>query len=127
MTTGKVSVAQARSNFSDLLAQVELLGRRYVIARRGRPKAALVSVEDLARLEAMEGSGSAPGRGERERALLALERAGMLRPVSPELLATYTYLEEAEREDVRMKPAERRYEPPLSQQIIRDRGETDPS
>jgi prevent-host-death family protein len=122
MTTGKVTVAEARSNFSDLLAQVELLGRRYVIARRGRPKAALVSVEDLARLEAMEGSGSAPRRGEREQALSALEQAGMLRPVSPELLATYSYLEEAEREDVRTKLAERRYEPPLSQQIIRDRG-----
>lgn len=122
MTTGKVTVAEARRNFSDLLAQVELLGRRYVIARRGRPKAALVSVEDLARLEAMEGAGPAPRRGAREQALLALEQAGLLRPVSPELLAAYTHLEEAEREDVRTKLAERRYEPPLSQQIIRDRG-----
>ena len=123
MTTGKVTVAQARSNFSDLLAQVELLGRRYIIARRGRPKAALVSIEDLARLEALEGGGTAPGLGQREQALRALERAGMLRPVSPELLATYVYLDEAEREDVRARLAERRYEPSFSQQIIRDRGE----
>jgi prevent-host-death family protein len=127
MTIGKVTVAEARSNFSDLLAQVELLGRRYVIARRGRPKAALVSIEDLARLEAMEGAGSAPRRGEREQALFALEQAGMLRPVSPELLATYRRLEEVEREVVRLKLAERRYEPPLSRQIIRDRGEADAS
>jgi hypothetical protein len=98
-----------------------------VIARRGRPKAALVSIKDLARLEAMEGDGAQTRRGEREQALLALEQAGMLRPVSSELLATYTHLEEAERENVRLKLAERRYEPPLSQQIIRDRGETDPS
>jgi prevent-host-death family protein len=123
MTTGKVTVAQARSNFSDLLAQVELLGRRYVIARRGRPKAALVSIEDLARLEALEGGGAASGLGERERALRTLERAGMLRPVSPELLASHVFLDEAEREDVRARLAERRYEPSFSQQIIRDRGE----
>jgi prevent-host-death family protein len=123
MTTGKVTVAQARSNFSDLLAQVELLGRRYVIARRGRPKAALVSIEDLARLEALERGESAPGRSERQRALLALERAGMLRPVSPELLASSIFLDEAEREDARVRLAERRYEPSFSEQIIRDRGE----
>jgi prevent-host-death family protein len=123
MTTGKVTVAQARSNFSDLLAQVELLGRRYVIARRGRPKAALVSIEDLARLEALEGGESASGRGERERAFLALEQAEMLRPVSPELLASSVFLDEAEREDARARLAERRFEPSFSQQIIRDRGE----
>jgi prevent-host-death family protein len=123
MTTGKVTVAEARSNFSDLLAQVELLGRRYVIARRGRPKAALVSVEDLARLEALEGGGAPPGRGGREQALQTLERAGMLRPISPELLASYVVLDEAEREEARARLAGRRYEPSLSQQIIRDRGE----
>lgn len=121
MMTGKVSVAQARSNFSDLLAQVELLGRRYVIARRGRPKAALVSVEDLARLEAMDRAGAEPATGEREHALAALERAGMLRPVSQELAATYVNLDKATREDVRAKLAKRRYDPPLSEQIIRDR------
>ena len=118
---GKVTVAQARNNFSDLLAQVELLGRRYVIARRGRPKAALVSVEDLARLEAMDRVGTEPSAGEREHALGALERAGMLRPVSPELAATYVNLDEATREGVRAELARRRYDPPLSQQIIRDR------
>ena len=123
MTTGQVSVAEARSNFSDLLAQVELLGRRYVIARRGRPKAALVSIEDLARLEALEGGGAAPGLGRREQALRTLERAGMLRPVSEELLASYVFLDEVDREDARARLAERRYEPSFSEQIIRDRGE----
>lgn len=54
MGTETVTVAQARSDFSNLLAQAELLGRRFVIARRGKPKAALVSVKDLARLEALE-------------------------------------------------------------------------
>ena len=54
MAVETISVAQARNDFSDLLAKVELLQRRYVIARCGRPKAVLVSVEDWARLEALE-------------------------------------------------------------------------
>ena len=54
MGTETVTVAQARGDFSNLLAQAELLDRRFVIARRGKPKAALVSVKDLARLEALE-------------------------------------------------------------------------
>jgi hypothetical protein len=80
-----------------------------------------VSVEDLARLEAMDRAGTEPAADEREHALGALERAGMLRPVSPELAATYVNLDEATREDVRAELAKRRYDPPLSQQIIRDR------
>jgi len=35
MGTETVTVAQARSDFSNLLAQAELLDRRFVIARRG--------------------------------------------------------------------------------------------
>ena len=52
-----------------------------------------------------------------------LERAGMLRPVSRELLASYVFLDEAAGASARARLAERRYEPSLSQQIIRDRGE----
>jgi hypothetical protein len=40
------------------LAQTELLNRPFVIARRGRPKAALVSVKDLARPQALERAGT---------------------------------------------------------------------
>jgi hypothetical protein len=43
-----------------LLAQAELLNRRFVIARRGKPKAALVSVKDLARLEPWSGLAPRP-------------------------------------------------------------------
>ena len=57
MNTQTITVAQARSDFSNLLAQAELLDHRFVIARRGKPKAALVSVRDLARLEALERAG----------------------------------------------------------------------
>ena len=48
MNTQTITVAQARSDFSNLLAQADLLDHRFVIARRGKPKAALVSVRDLA-------------------------------------------------------------------------------
>lgn len=52
MTPETISVAEARSEFSNLLSQVELLHRRFIIARRGRPKAVLINIDDLARLEA---------------------------------------------------------------------------
>ena len=58
MNTQTITVAQARSDFSNLLAQADLLDHRFVIARRGKPKAALVSVRDLARLEALERAGA---------------------------------------------------------------------
>lgn len=58
MSTQTVTVAKARSNFSDLLAQAELLNRRFIIAHRGKPRAALISVTDLARLETLEQDGA---------------------------------------------------------------------
>jgi prevent-host-death family protein len=123
MSVETISVAQARSDFSDLLAQVELLRRRYIIARRGRPKAVLVSVEDLARLEALE-QGAAPSRPtERDRAIRALGQAGLLQPVSDELVNRYVRLAPQERAATRQALATRRFVPPLSEQIIRDRDE----
>jgi prevent-host-death family protein len=123
MPAQTISVAQARNDFSDLLAQVELLQRRYVIARRGRPKAVLVSVEDLARLEALEQGAIPPPTTERDRAVQALEQAGLLRPVSDELASRYVRLGPQEREAVRRELAARHFEPPLSEQVIQDRAE----
>jgi prevent-host-death family protein len=123
MPTKIITVAQARSEFSNLLAQVELLRCRFVIARRGRPKAVLVSVDDLARLEALDQAAASPPTAERDRAVQALQQAGLLRPVSPELVSRYVRLSPQEREAVRQELASRRFEPPLSQQIIQDRGE----
>ena len=123
MSTKMITVAQARSDFSNLLAQVELLRCRFVIARRGRPKAVLVSVDDLARLEALDQAAASTPTAERDRAVQALQQAGLLRPVSPELLSRYVHLSPQEREAVRQELASRRFEPPLSQQIIEDRGE----
>src|SRR3972149_5131567 len=43
--------AQAKAHLSDLMAQVAHGGEHYVIERRGKPLAALISVDDLERLE----------------------------------------------------------------------------
>ncbi|MGQ9490434.1 MAG: type II toxin-antitoxin system Phd/YefM family antitoxin [Anaerolineae bacterium] len=123
MSTQTVTVAQARSDFSNLLAQAELLNRRFVIARRGKPKAALISIKDLARLEALERTNTAPRLADRERAIQALQQAGLIRPVSGELVDRYAHLEADEREAIRTQLAERRFDPPLSEQISAERGE----
>jgi len=47
----RISAAQAKAHFSALVAQVAYGGEHYVIERRGKPLAALVSVDDLQRLE----------------------------------------------------------------------------
>jgi prevent-host-death family protein len=49
----RISAAQAKAHFSALVAQVAYGGEHYVIERRGKPLAALVSVDDLQRLEAL--------------------------------------------------------------------------
>ena len=49
--TKRISAAQAKAHLSDLMAQVAYGGEQYVIERRGKPVAALVSVDDLQRLE----------------------------------------------------------------------------
>ena len=120
MGTETVTVAQARSDLSNLLAQAELLDRRFIIARRGKPKAALVSVKDLARLEALERAvaSASPDRGQEIR---ALQQAGLLRPVSADLVDRYARQEPDQREAMRQELAERRFNPPLSEQFIEDR------
>ncbi len=51
--TKRISAAQAKAHFSALVAQVAYGGEDYVIERRGKPLAALVSVDDLQRLEGL--------------------------------------------------------------------------
>lgn len=67
--TRRVSVARAKSELSALMAAVAYQGQHVVIERRGKPMAALVSVEDLGRIE-----GEQPA-SERPRGALALVRA----------------------------------------------------
>ena len=56
----KVRVTEAKAQLSALMARVGYGGERFLIERRGRPLAALVGVEDLARLEGEKGD--APSR-----------------------------------------------------------------
>ena len=41
----KLGVTQAREKFSDLVEQVQYLGATYIIARNGKPAAAIVPIE----------------------------------------------------------------------------------
>ena len=55
-----IAVAEAKSHFSALLAAVARDGEHFVIERRGKPVAALVSVDDLERIESKPASGDTP-------------------------------------------------------------------
>jgi prevent-host-death family protein len=47
----KVNVAEAKKRFSELLARTAFKGEHFIITRRGKPMAALVDLEQLARVE----------------------------------------------------------------------------
>ena len=47
----RISSARAKAQLPSLVAQVAYGGKHFIIERRGTPLAALVSVEDLERLE----------------------------------------------------------------------------
>jgi prevent-host-death family protein len=46
-----MSVAEAKKRLSELMSRVAYKNEQFIIGRRGKPVAALVSAEDLARLE----------------------------------------------------------------------------
>ncbi|MCS5657725.1 MAG: type II toxin-antitoxin system Phd/YefM family antitoxin [Dehalococcoidia bacterium] len=45
-----ISVADAKRNLSELMSRAAYNNERFLIQRRGKPMAALVSIEDLTRL-----------------------------------------------------------------------------
>jgi prevent-host-death family protein len=49
--TIKISIGQVKRDISELVNRVAYQGERVILTSRGRPKAALVSLEDYARLE----------------------------------------------------------------------------
>jgi prevent-host-death family protein len=57
----KISAAQAKAHLSDLMSRVAYGRERYVIERRGKPLAALVSVDELERLEHASPTAARPG------------------------------------------------------------------
>jgi prevent-host-death family protein len=54
MTIQTLAVVEIRNNLADIMAQVAYAGLRFVVERKGRPMMALVSIEDLRQLEALE-------------------------------------------------------------------------
>lgn len=52
----KISVSEAREDFSEVINQVSYTGERIVLHRRGKALAALIPVADLEVLEAIEDS-----------------------------------------------------------------------
>jgi len=62
MGTEKTSVAQAKNTLSSLINKVAYGKARVVLESRGKPKAALISTEDLEKLERLEKRGAAPQR-----------------------------------------------------------------
>lgn len=71
MANEKVGTHEAKTHLSEYLNRVRYGGERIVIERHGKPVAALVSTEDLARLE--EGV----GKSAEERYRKALKEAGV--------------------------------------------------
>ena len=59
--TKSVSVAEAKRRFSELVSRAAYGNERFLVERRGRPVGAIVSAEDLQRLE--NGAPSQPRRG----------------------------------------------------------------
>lgn len=49
-----MSLSEARDHWADVIGRVQFGGERVTIAKRGKPVAVVVSVEDAAWLEAME-------------------------------------------------------------------------
>jgi len=50
----RASVTEAKRSFSELLNRAAYAGERIVVTSHGNPKAAVISIEDLRRLEWLE-------------------------------------------------------------------------
>ena len=68
-----MTVAEAKNRFSDVLRRAEYGGERVIVERHGKPVAAIVSTDDLRRLEA---SDEAADLGDTEAALAEAQKAG---------------------------------------------------
>jgi prevent-host-death family protein len=69
-----VGIAEARRDLSAIINRVVYGGERIILASRGKPKAAIISIEDLRRLEELEKTAGESARTERK-AALAMARA----------------------------------------------------
>src|SRR4029078_4394872 len=72
-----LTVAEAKIRFSDVLRRAEYGGERVIVARHGKPVAAIVSTEGLRRLEgAEEGAEEAADLREAQHALTEAKQEG---------------------------------------------------
>jgi len=69
----KLGIAEIRNNLADALNRVIYAGERITLERRGKPAAAIVSLEDLALLEAIEDGEDVRGA---KRAIAEMKRKG---------------------------------------------------
>ena len=90
-----MNVVDARRNFSEVMARVAYQRQRVVIERKGRPMMALISLEDLRRLETLDQAATdtlarrqaALAAAAAARAAIRVERDGAPLPDSGETLA----------------------------------------
>lgn len=73
----RVGTHEAKTRLSEYLNQVAYAGERVIVERHGKPVAALVSLADLQRLEALEQDGDDDAVKE-ERLRRALAEAGLV-------------------------------------------------
>ncbi|MEK6692718.1 MAG: type II toxin-antitoxin system Phd/YefM family antitoxin [Nitrospirota bacterium] len=71
MTTMKINIRAARQRFSEIINTVAIKGERVILVSKSKPKAAIVSLEDLESLER-------PAI-KRARKLAQIERIGKIR------------------------------------------------
>jgi prevent-host-death family protein len=64
-----VGIAEARRDLSAIINRVVYGGERIILTSRGRPKAAIISIEDLRKLEEIEKTAGDSARTKRKAAL----------------------------------------------------------
>jgi prevent-host-death family protein len=64
-----VGIAEIKRNISTIVNRVAFGRERIILTSRGKPKAAVVSIEDLQRLKMLETTTSPPSRAQRKAAL----------------------------------------------------------
>ena len=64
-----ISIAEIKRSISTIVNRVAFGRERIILTSRGKPKAALVSIQDLEKLEALEGIASPSSRAQRKAAL----------------------------------------------------------
>ncbi len=86
-----VGMVEAKSKLAELVGQVKYGGQRYVLERRGRPMAVLISLEEYERLKAQPGAEAGdhasplpPELQRRQESLLARARQLRARYGAPE-------------------------------------------